>query len=164
MRGVVGGVTGIDLDDALLPVAALQIVHVDYGLAHAVLIDVATCIDKKLVDAVAIDIARLYIKDGVVLLQVTGIQILKAAFVHHIGVDRHRQACIEGARAPVAKRNEDQLNLSGVRRAVNRGRRAATIGTKLGDAALFARFGVAAELDARGVNAREVAVLVGEHC
>ena len=28
---------GIDLDDALLPVAALQVIHVDYSLAHAVL-------------------------------------------------------------------------------------------------------------------------------
>ena len=68
MRGVVRGVTGVDFDDTLPPVAALQVVHVDYGLAHAVLIDIAARIDKKLVDAVAIDIARLDIKDGVVLL------------------------------------------------------------------------------------------------
>ena len=68
----------------------------------------------EVVDAVAIDIARLDIKDGVVLLQVTGIQVLKTAFVHHISVDRHRQVCVESARAPVAKRVEDQLNLSGV--------------------------------------------------
>ncbi len=164
MRGVVRGVTGIDLDDALLPVAALQVIHVDYSLAHAVLVDIAARVDKKLVDTVAIDIARLDIKDGVVLLQVTGIQVLKTAFVHHISVDRHRQVCIELARAPVGKRKEDQLDLSGVRLAVDRGRGAVAIGAKLGDAALFARFGVAAELDARGVNAREIAVLVGKHC
>ena len=114
MRGVVRGVTGIDLDDALLPVAALQVIHVDYSLAHSVLVDIAARVDKKLVDAVAIDIARLDIKDGVVLLQVTGIQVLKTAFVHHISVDRHRQVCVESARTPVAKRVEDQLNLSGV--------------------------------------------------
>ncbi len=44
-------------------------------------------------------IARLDIKDGVVLLQVTGIQVLKTAFVHHISVDRHRQVCRECAYA-----------------------------------------------------------------
>lgn len=164
MRGVVSGVTGIDLNDALLPVAALQVVHVDYGLAHAVLVDIATRVDKKLVHTVAIDIARLDIKDGIVLLQITGIQILKTAFVHHIGVDRHRQACIELARAPVGKRKEDQLDLSGVRLAVNRRGGTVAVGTELGNAALFARAGVAAELNTRGVNARETVVVVGEYC
>ena len=164
MRGEVSGVTGIDLNDALLPVAALQVVHVDYGLAHAVLVDIATRVDKKLVNAVAIDIARLDIKDGVVLLQVACVQILKTASVHHIGVDRHRQARIKAARAPVAKRIEDQLNLSGVRLAVDHRGRAVTIGAKLGNAALFARGGIAAELNACGVNAREAVVVVGEHC
>ena len=163
MRGVVSGVTGIDLNDALLPVAALQVVHVDYGLAHAVLVDIATRVDKKLVHTVAIDIARLDIKDGIVLLQVAGVQILKTASVHHIGVDRHRQARIKAARAPVAKRIEDQLNLSGVRLAVDRRGRAVTIGAKLGNAALFARGGIAAELNACGVNAREAVVVVGKY-
>lgn len=83
MRGVVRGVTGVDFDDTLPPVAALQVVHIDYSLTHAALVDIAARIDKKLVHAVTIDIARLDIKDGVVLLQVAGIQILKTASVHH---------------------------------------------------------------------------------
>ena len=164
MRGVVRGVTGVDFDDTLPPVAALQVVHIDYSLTHAALVDIAARIDKKLVHAVTIDIARLDIKDGVVLLQVAGVQILKTASVHHIGVDRHRQACIESAHTPVAKRVEDQLDLSGVRLAVDRRGGTVAVGTKLGNAALFACTGIAAELNTCGVNARETVIVVGEHC